>query len=120
MKNILFTLLLCFTFFTCQHEARQIPITEFSMEDLSEDDLLVDVRTPGEFEQGHLQGAVNMDWMSEDFISKWDNVDRKRKVYLYCQKGGRSAMAAGVLDSLGFRVVDLTGGYELFLQEEIP
>ena len=110
MKKLFFLLLFAMTLVGCQ-ETREMPITEFSTEQLKGDDLLVDVRTPAEYEQGHLQGAVNIDWMSPDFVKIWDTIDRGRKVYVYCQAGVRSARAAAVLDSLGYRVVDLTGGY---------
>ena len=78
-----------------------MPITDFSNEVLGPNDLLIDVRTPGEFAEGHFDGSVNIDWMSEDFIDSWDTIPKGGKVYLYCKKGGRSAMAADVLDSLG-------------------
>ena len=114
MKQILYSLLIGLALFGCQEEARQMPITEFSQQDLKKSDLLVDVRTPGEFEEGHLEGAVNIDWMAEDFIRKWDTIDKGRKVYVYCKVGGRSAKAAHLLDSLGYSVVDLTGGWDAY------
>ncbi len=114
MKKILYTLLIGLALLGCQEEAREMPITEFSQQDLKKSDLLVDVRTPGEFEEGHLEGAVNIDWMAEDFIRKWDTIDKDRKVYVYCKVGGRSAKAAHLLDSLGYSVVDLTGGWDAY------
>ena len=110
MKQIFYTLLIGLALFGCQEEARQMPITEFSQQDLKKSD----VRTPGEFEEGHLEGAVNIDWMAEDFIRKWDTIDKGRKVYVYCKVGGRSAKAAHLLDSLGYSVVDLTGGWDAY------
>jgi rhodanese-related sulfurtransferase len=115
MKKLVFLLFLSLSVLSCQ-EKTQMPITEFSAADLKAGELLVDVRTPGEFNQGHLPGAVNIDWMAEDFIRQWDTVSRDKKLYLYCQAGVRSAHAARVLDSLGFRVVDLTGGYAEYLK----
>ena len=84
MKKILFTLLIGLALLGCKEETRQtqMPITEFSQQDLKDSDLLVDVRTPGEFQEGHLKGAVNIDWMAADFVSKWDTIDRDRKVYV--------------------------------------
>ena len=119
MKNLLILLCLSLILGACE-QTREMPITEFSVDELGSRDLLVDVRTPSEFEQGHLEGAVNIDWMSSDFIRKWDTIDRGRKVYVYCQAGVRSAKAAHVLDSLGYRVIDLTGGYAEVLREENP
>jgi len=117
VKIIGYLFVLVFLLFSCQ-EKRQMPITDFSNEVLGPDDLLIDVRTPGEFAEGHFEGAVNIDWMSEDFIDSWDTIPKGGKVYLYCKKGGRSAMAAEVLDSLGYQVVDLTGGWDAHTAEK--
>jgi rhodanese-related sulfurtransferase len=106
-------LLLLFIFIGCSPE-KQMPITEFSPDKMEENAVLVDVRTPEEFEQGHLPGAINIDWLAADFKAQWAEMDPSKKVYLYCQKGGRSARAAAALDSLGFQVIDLTGGYAAF------
>ena len=111
MKKTLYLLIFALLVFSCEQK-KQMNITEFSDQNLSSGDLLVDVRTPGEFSEGHFEGAVNIDWMSEDFIRSWDTIPKKGKVYLYCKKGGRSALAAHVLDSLGYNVVDLTGGWD--------
>ncbi|UCE69058.1 MAG: rhodanese-like domain-containing protein [Flavobacteriaceae bacterium] len=117
MKKILYTILIGLALAGCREEAKeasQMPITEFFYENLEEGDLLVDVRTPGEYGEGHLEGAVNIDWMAGDFIRKWDTIDKNRKVYVYCKLGGRSAEAAHLLDSLGYNVVDLTGGWDAY------
>ncbi len=119
MKKLIYLLGLGLVLLGCE-ETKQMPITEFSTEDLGVKDLLVDVRTPGEFREGHLEGAVNIDWMSWDFIQKWDTIDKDRTVYVYCKKGGRSASAAHVLDSLGYRVIDLTGGWDDLQAPEQP
>lgn len=73
---------------------------------------LVDVRTPGEYGEGHLAGALNIDFKSGDFREQVDNLDKGRAVYIYCRSGGRSAASAKVLSELGFRkIFDLGGGY---------
>ncbi len=88
------------------------PITEFSQKDIK-DGILIDVRTPKEFEMGHLENALNMDWFDTGFQKYFDTVPKDRKLYLYCKKGGRSAKAQKLLDSLGYRnVVNLEGGYD--------
>ena len=53
-----------------------MPIADFSSDVLGPNDLLIDVRTPGEFAEGHFDGAVNIDWMSEDFIESWDTIPK--------------------------------------------
>jgi rhodanese-related sulfurtransferase len=72
---------------------------------------LVDVRTPGEFAEGHIEGSVNYDFYAADFAQKIGELDRKRPVMVYCAAGGRSATAAEQLKKLGFpKVYDLDGG----------
>ncbi|MBL7473178.1 rhodanese-like domain-containing protein [Robertkochia sediminum] len=74
--------------------------------------VLLDVRTHGEFEQGHLDGAVNVDiFRSSDFKSYCDTLDREKPVYLYCRSGSRSKTASRILTRMGFKkVCDLRGG----------
>jgi rhodanese-related sulfurtransferase len=70
---------------------------------------LVDVRTAGEFEMGHIPGALNVP-VSElaAAAASWDTAE---PVALYCATGSRSAEAASTLRSLGFETVyDLGGG----------
>jgi len=70
--------------------------------------VLIDVRTPGEFAQGHLQGAVNIPVESPDFTAQVLEVAQGAPVELYCRSGNRSAQAAAMLE--GLTVFDL-GGY---------
>lgn len=101
-------------------QSKEIPITEFSQE-LKNQGILIDVRTLEEFEAGHLEGAVNIDWFAEDFKDQLDSlvVQRDKKIYVYCQKGGRSAKAAKLMDSLGYgNVTDLSGGYENYISNK--
>jgi rhodanese-related sulfurtransferase len=72
---------------------------------------IVDVRTPGEFSEGHIANAVNMDVTSDDFESKIATLDKEKPVMVYCKAGGRSAKAAAILKENGFKkVYDLDGG----------
>lgn len=72
---------------------------------------LVDVRTPDEFAEGHLPGAVNVDWNAEGFLDEARGLlDPARPVMLYCRSGRRSAEAAGKLTEEGFKVFNLKGG----------
>ncbi len=93
----------------CQ-EKNSMSITEY-VRDADPGDQLIDVRTPKEYQAGHLPGAVNMDILQEGVISRFQTLDKDKTVYVYCQKGGRSANAFKVLDSLGYKTVDLLGGY---------
>lgn len=70
---------------------------------------LVDVRTDGEFAEGHIPGAVNIP--VDELESRLKEVGPKDKaVVLYCRSGSRSARAARILQREGFREVHDLGG----------
>jgi len=73
--------------------------------------IIIDVRTPEEFEKGHLVNAVNYDWNGNDFETEISNLDKNKPVFVYCLSGGRSGSAAGKMRSDGFKLVfELEGG----------
>jgi rhodanese-related sulfurtransferase len=73
--------------------------------------ILIDVRTSGEYAQGHLPNAVLIDVNSSDFKSRVGKLDKSKPVFVYCKAGSRSSSAAGVLTDLGFKeIYDLNGG----------
>ena len=72
---------------------------------------VIDVRTPNEFAEGHLANAVNIDFYSSDFDSRFNKFDKIKPVYVYCQRGGRSQSAVEKLNKIGFKnVYELEGG----------
>ncbi len=94
------------------------PITEFSQKDL-ENAVLVDVRTPEEFQEGHLENAMNINWFDEDFLKQFDTIDKGQTIYVYCEIGGRSAEAAQFLEASGYKkVIDLLGGYDAIKEKK--
>ncbi len=74
---------------------------------------LVDVRTPEEFAAGHIDGAVNINYLdSQAFSNGIQQLDKNQPVYLYCRSGNRSGKSADTLAVKGFtKIYDLTGGY---------
>ncbi|MEZ2415211.1 rhodanese-like domain-containing protein [Muriicola sp. E247] len=117
MKNYLSFFVFLLVAGSCKNITNQLPINQFQQENL-ENYTLVDVRTPEEFEAGHLDNAININWYDTDFTEKVGVLDKEHTIYVYCKKGGRSAKAQAVLDSLGFRAVDLTGGYDVIAGSE--
>ena len=73
---------------------------------------LIDVRTPVEFNQGSLDGAVNMPL--DSFQQLKDSIDSSKPVLLYCRTGARSGMVKNYLDQLGFDQVHNIGGIQQF------
>ena len=77
--------------------------------------LILDVRTPGEFSSGHVQGAVNIP--VDSLPAQLDAVGAKdRAVIVYCRSGGRSARAASLLRQAGWREVVDVGPMTAFPQ----
>jgi rhodanese-related sulfurtransferase len=76
--------------------------------------VLVDVRTPREYDSAHIDKAVLADWRNKEaFMKVVNGFDRKNTYLLYCRSGKRSAEAADTLRKLGFgKVYDLYGGIE--------
>jgi len=77
------------------------------------DGLIIDVRTSKEFDSGHLVEATNIDFYSDNFEEKLKIVSKDIPIYVYCKSGGRSAIAASIMEKLGFnKVYNLLGGIE--------
>ena len=85
------------------------------------DFVVLDVRTPGEFAQGHLQGAVLVDYLSPGFREEMAGLDRTKTYLVYCRTGNRSTSAMGIMAELGFRgYYHLEGGIMRWLEEGLP
>ena len=107
-----FSILLLLVFASSCVQSKSKHITEISQEEL-ENVILVDVRTPEEYSEGHLDRAVNINWYEADFTDQFDKIDKNETIYVYCKAGGRSAMAQEKLNAIGFKkVVNLEGGYD--------
>ncbi|SNR29296.1 Rhodanese-related sulfurtransferase [Maribacter sedimenticola] len=111
MKKIVFVLLLVIGQVSYGQITSQ-PIADFTFSN-AENVLLLDVRTPQEYKDGHIDGAINIDWFSNDFNEKVKNIDKNKIIYVYCKKGGRSLKSQERLASLGFtKVINLEGGFD--------
>lgn len=81
--------------------------------------VLLDVRTPQEFSEGHIEGAMNIDVKDSLFIS---NVQRQvapgSRVAVYCRSGRRSMSAAQQMVEKGYDVVNLKGGFLAWEESE--
>ena len=79
---------------------------------LKEGHQLIDVRTPVEFMEGHIDGAKNINVKSFEFLDQINSVSKEDTLLIYCRSGRRSAKASHFMDSLGFKkIYDLRGGY---------
>lgn len=75
---------------------------------------LVDARTPQEYAEGHIEGAINIDVLAENFTQSALRILKEREsIAIYCRSGKRSSKAAELLVTAGFqgKIYNLTGGY---------
>ncbi len=83
--------------------------------------LIVDVRTPGEYQAGRIEGAINIDFFDKDFTSKLEKLSKENKLLLYCKSGPRSGKAAKILAASGFGpIYDLKGGMIAWYAANMP
>lgn len=82
---------------------------------------LLDVRTPEEFDAGHLAGATNVDFYAAEFTAQLDALDKEQPYFVYCRSGNRSAQTIEIMRDLGFsEVYELEGGILSWLGAGLP
>jgi rhodanese-related sulfurtransferase len=86
---------------------------------LKEDIQLVDVRTPKEYEEGHIENALNIDVTDDSFVKNIQQLNKEKPVMVYCRSGHRSARAAQILKEQGFKkIYNLDGGFMAWESQE--
>lgn len=91
-------------------EFSSLSVEEFEVAMKSDSILIVDVRTPAEFAENHIDGALNLDINNVAFVKNAEALDKSKQLAVYCRSGKRSKKAANVLTDLGFKVVELNTG----------
>ena len=118
MKNISFSIILVMllSFTSCLDDNTSAEVRLVTPEEMEsilelEDVQLVDVRTPEEYREKHIDNAQNIDFKSPTFDEDIEKLDKSKPVVLYCKAGGRSAKCAKKLKDAGFtKIYDLEGG----------
>lgn len=64
--------------------------------------VVLDVRTPEEFESGHVEGAININYHSETFVEELNKLDKNKSYLVYCRTGRRSGDTVGIMTRQGF------------------
>ena len=62
--------------------------------------LVIDVRTTQEWQSGHLEEAMHIEW--QDILSISESVSKDKEIYLYCRSGNRSGKATKILIDAGY------------------
>ena len=75
---------------------------------LTANTIIIDVRTPAEYAEGHVDGAINLDLEGGVFEAEYSKLDPSKSYIVYCRSGRRSGVAASILKDNGFvDIVDL-------------
>jgi phage shock protein E len=83
--------------------------------------VVLDIRTPGEFNKGHISGAKNVDFLAPDFETRIDGLDKSKSYLVHCASGGRSTHSLPVLKKHDFRsVYHLDGGMKAWEKAGLP
>ena len=85
------------------------------------DVVIIDVSTPQEYKDLHLEGAINVTLISRFFKSRLDVMNKNKTYEVYCKVGVRSKIAQKLMQQLGFRTVyNIVGGTLLWEEEGLP
>lgn len=81
-------------------------------EEVNKGAILLDVRTKEEYDEKHLDNAINIDYYQDDFLDQVleELPDKNKAIVLYCRSGVRAEEAANVLLEEGYRYIFLLGG----------
>jgi phage shock protein E len=92
---------------------KNLSVTDFKAGlDNTNNEILLDVRTPAEVSKGSIKDAKVIDFQQPNFEKELDKLDKTKPIYVYCAVGGRSGKTAKVLVQKGFKeVYNLEGGY---------
>jgi rhodanese-related sulfurtransferase len=72
---------------------------------------IIDLRTSREFNMGHIQNAINIDYYSPNFLEQLDMLNKNEPYLIYCYSGSRSYDTLQIMKRMGFtNVLDLSGG----------
>lgn len=124
MKNVCLVLLL-FMAVSCrsqQDSTQKLGPDAFEKGIGKPDIQVLDVRTSGEYQGGHIKNAMLADWNDrQQFNDRIQYVDKNKPVYVYCLVGARSAAAAGWMRKNGFKnVLELQGGINAWKRASKP
>ncbi len=101
--------------------ATNLDAAGFAQEITKADVITLDVRTPGEFIEGHIAGAINIDVEGSSFDSEITNLDKSKSYAVYCRSGRRSLIAVDKMSAAGFeKLSNLNTGINDWIASGLP
>jgi phage shock protein E len=84
-------------------------------------EVILDIRTHEEYNEGIIEGAINIDFYANDFAVQLDGLDKDAHYVVYCRSGNRSGQANSTFEELGFtNVTEIDGGIANWYSEDLP
>jgi len=73
--------------------------------------IIIDVRTPEEYNKGHIENAINIDYYNPNFQTELKKLDKTKEYLIHCKSGSRSGKTLNIMKNLNFKnVLNLKGG----------
>ena len=99
--------IICTTLFSCKESVAQDKTKVVSPKEMlkyidSTSVQIIDIRTPAEFQEGHVKNAKNIDFLSSSFSKEISGLDKDKPVYIYCRSGNRSGKSVKGFLNAGF------------------
>ena len=83
--------------------------------------VILDIRTPQEFTQGRIEGAINLDFYAPNFKESLNALDKSKTYMIYCRSGNRTGKAIGIMKEQNFtEAYNMTGGIGAWAQKGLP
>ncbi len=82
---------------------------------------ILDVRTPGEYSEGHIKNSTMIDFYADDFLTRIKELDKSKTYLIYCRSGNRSGKTLTMMENLGFsKVYNMLGGIRSWTRSQLP
>ena len=83
--------------------------------------IILDIRTPGEYQSGHLKDSIMIDYYSKSFGDQIGRLDRGKSYLVYCRSGNRSARSMALFEKLQFKkIYHLSSGINSWFAAGLP
>ena len=90
--------------------AKVVSVEKFDKMTSKKKNVLLDIRTPEEIAEGQIEGALNIDFLDENFTENIEHLDKSKTYLLYCRTGKRTAKAGAAMKAAGFKKVYMLDG----------
>ncbi|MFC3417297.1 rhodanese-like domain-containing protein [Algoriphagus hitonicola] len=101
--------------------AKVVSVEKFDKMISKKKNVLLDIRTPEEIADGQIKGALNIDFLDENFAQNIEQLDKSKTYLLYCRTGKRTAKAGAAMKAAGFKkVYMLDGGLTAWKEQQKP